>query len=170
MLQWPLLAQIINFLVLLWILGKLSYKPLVNTLGKRRQRVESLLKEATRLREEAESLNRQASQRLQGLEAEISALRQQIESAAHAEGQRMVAEAEARAQRMQQEADFVIAQQLKQMRIDLSEQAAQMAIQTAEALLRSSLGPEDQQRLAREYLSTLHPQERKPVVESRVSP
>ncbi|MBI2020577.1 F0F1 ATP synthase subunit B, partial [Candidatus Daviesbacteria bacterium] len=49
----PLLlaAQVVNFLVLLWILNKLLYKPILKVLNQRREKIEESLKNAAEIEE-----------------------------------------------------------------------------------------------------------------------
>lgn len=53
--KWLLLSQAVNFLVLLWVMKKFAYGPLVEIMNKRRERIEEGLMKAeeadTRLRE-----------------------------------------------------------------------------------------------------------------------
>ena len=57
-------AQIINFLILLFILGKFAYKPLMKVLDERRERVANDLEAAEKTRVEAEALKAQYSKQL----------------------------------------------------------------------------------------------------------
>ena len=57
-------AQIINFLILLFILGKFAYKPLMKVLDERRERVANDLETAEKTRVEAEALKAQYSKQL----------------------------------------------------------------------------------------------------------
>ena len=50
------LFEILNFFVLLWILRKLLYKPVISVLRKRRELIDESMEKAKRLREEAERL------------------------------------------------------------------------------------------------------------------
>jgi len=69
-----LIAQIVNFLILLFILAKFAYKPLMNVLDARREKVAGDLKSAEETRAEAESLKAQYTKQLAEARAEATAI------------------------------------------------------------------------------------------------
>ena len=84
-----LIAQTVNFVVLLVILRLVLYKPVLRMLDERRERIREGLSAAERGREQAEQANRDA-------QAHIDAARR--------EGQQIVAQAQQVAQRLQEDA------------------------------------------------------------------
>jgi F-type H+-transporting ATPase subunit b len=62
--------EIINFLVLVWILKRFLYRPVLDVIEQRRKRIEDRLDEARRLHEDAESLKDQYTGRLADWETE----------------------------------------------------------------------------------------------------
>jgi len=58
------LLEILNFLVLLWILKRFLYRPVLDTIDKRRKDIEQSLKHAQTIRVEAEALQAQYESRL----------------------------------------------------------------------------------------------------------
>lgn len=62
-------AQIVNFLVLVWLLQRFLYKPITNAMRRREERISSRLAEAKAAREEAEEEARTFRQKQQELEA-----------------------------------------------------------------------------------------------------
>lgn len=90
------IAQIANFAILVWLLQRVLYRPLMRALDERRANVDRRLLEAEAARREAEAearAHREALQeleqarglRLQELEAEIEALRAEMTQAAREE-------------------------------------------------------------------------------------
>lgn len=65
-------AQIINFLILLWLLRKFLYGPLLNVMKDREEKISSRLEEASRKLEEAESRSREYQEKLDELEKQQS--------------------------------------------------------------------------------------------------
>ncbi|PWJ09789.1 F0F1 ATP synthase subunit delta [Jannaschia seohaensis] len=83
-------AQIVNFLVLVWLLQRFLYRPITNAMRRREERVEARLSEAKATRAQAEDAARQLAQEQAGLEErqdeileaareEAKALRQRLE-------------------------------------------------------------------------------------------
>jgi len=78
-----LLGQVINFLVLLWLLKRFVYKPFLNVLQKRQSQIEQGIKKS---REAEESL------------ARIRALTQEVKAASEKKAKELILEAEKKAQ------------------------------------------------------------------------
>lgn len=78
-------AQIVNFLVLVWLLQRFLYKPITNAMRRREARIETRLTEARTAREEAET----EALRLKEKEAEIEARKTEILDAAREEASQL---------------------------------------------------------------------------------
>jgi F-type H+-transporting ATPase subunit b len=74
------ILEIINFLVLLWILQRLIYRPLLAALDARQQKVQAQIEAAGQLRSEAESLKAELQTRLTNWELEREQQRSLLES------------------------------------------------------------------------------------------
>ena len=59
-----LIAQILNFIVLLWVLAKFAYKPLIKAMDNRRNRIINDLDTAEQTRLDAEALKAQYVEQL----------------------------------------------------------------------------------------------------------
>jgi len=121
----------------------------------RRASVESEIAEAKRLHDEAQAMHSEMTSKLGSLDAEIATLKAQFTAAGEAERDRIVAEAKARVERMRADGTATIEQELKNLREDLRREAIIAATAAAEATVRSSIGADDQRRLADEYLAGL---------------
>ena len=104
-----LISHVINFLLLLWLLKKFAYEPVLRMLAERRQRIEEGLKAADLAREEAarqraelerqlEEERRKAQERIAAATRQTEQLREQIIAEARAEAERIIAEAREQAQ------------------------------------------------------------------------
>lgn len=89
-------AQIINFLILVWLLKKFLYRPIVNTLDARKLQIETALKEAQEQKQSAEQarltlerkkaeLDHLREEQLDALTKEIDAMRAQMKEEARRE-------------------------------------------------------------------------------------
>ena len=151
----PFVGPIINFAILL-VLGYMAVTRSINpSLLARRASVESEIAEAKRLHDEAQAMHSEMTSKLGSLDAEIASLKAQFTAAGEAERDRIVAEARARVERMRADGTATIDQELKNLREDLRREAIIAATAAAEATVRSSIGADDQRRLADEYLSGL---------------
>ena len=149
------LGTLINFGVLLLIIGWVIRKKGNPALAARRAQVEKELAEAQRLRAEAEARHMATATRLEKLDEEILQIRADMIKAGEAERDRIVAQAEEKAARMRKDTSFFIEQQMKQLRKELTQQAATAAVAAAQELLREGTNEADQDQLAEAYLARL---------------
>lgn len=161
-------GSIVNFALLLGIIFLLLRKSLPEFLRNRRASVVEGMEEARRVKEEAEAKYAEYSQRIENLDAELDRLREEMRRAGMDERDRIVADASKRAQKMREEARFLIDQQMKQLREDLTREAIEAAIGAAEAVLVKSTTPQDQERLAKEYLGNIRTSLAEKVQEKRL--
>ena len=76
-----ILAQIINFLILLFILAKFAYKPICNMLEERKERIANDLAAAESAKVEAQEIVEKAVQEAKAVSAQqLSDLRQQLDT------------------------------------------------------------------------------------------
>jgi F-type H+-transporting ATPase subunit b len=149
------LGTLVNFTVLVFLLGWVIRKKGNPALAARRAEVEQELAEAQRLRAEAEKRHMEAASRLEKLDHEIAEIRAEMIKAGEAERDRIVGQAEEKAARLRKDTNFLIEQQIKQLRKDLTEHAANAAVAAAQELLQERTTDEDHERLAEAYLTRL---------------
>ena len=72
------ILEIINFVILVWLLKHFFYKPVMNIIEKRKQNIEDTLAKAETVRTDAESLKSQYENRLEDWEKEKAAARLEL--------------------------------------------------------------------------------------------
>lgn len=98
------LLEIVNFLILVWILKRFFYKPVLNVIARRQKRVEGILAEADAKQEEAETLKAQYENRLGEWEKERSAAFETLHTEIEEERRRRLAELDAALEREKEKA------------------------------------------------------------------
>ncbi len=76
-------AQIVNFLILVWLLQKLLYGPIINAMKRREERIEERLSDARETREAAE----EEAQNLKQKQADLDARKEEIREQARQEAE-----------------------------------------------------------------------------------
>lgn len=90
--DWTTFAlEIINFLVLVWLLQRFLYKPVTTTIAQRQDGIEKTLTDARAIRSEAEALKRQYENRMAEWEQEKAQALQQLRQEMDAERTRLLA-------------------------------------------------------------------------------
>jgi len=155
--NWTLGVQLISFLLLLVVLYKLMYRPLLGALESRTSAIQQQLAEAQAAREEAQRQQAAMEERIRTAQAEAQALRERALREAAELRERLSAEARQEAKRLVEAAQAQIAQEVRRARTELRAEVGTLAIQIAERLVRKSLNDEDHQRLVREALTRIEP-------------
>jgi len=155
-LDWGRLGwQIMNFGALLFLLVKFGGPPVAKALAARHQQIKSDLASAAETRAAAQARFEQQEKRLASLEQEIATIAASIKQEAEAEKARLIALSEERARRIREESEFIIEQQIKQAEEDLRREVAAAAVALAEKIVRSQMGPGDQQRMIDSFVGDI---------------
>lgn len=148
-----LAIQLVNFLVLLFILWKLLYKPLVAKMEERTQAIKKSLEEAQAARAEAETQRAEHAAQIKAAYAEAQAIRATALKEAADEQRRLIDAARAEAARLVEAAKAETAQDVVRARQQLRQEVADLAVQVAERLIKKSLRDEDHHRIVQETLA-----------------
>ena len=147
-----IVIQAINFLLLLAIMAKLLYKPLLTKMEERTQAIRRSLDEAQAARAEAQREREEHAARLQAAHAEAQAIRATALKEAGEEQRRLVEAARAEAARLVESARNEMAQDVRRARQELRQEVADLAITAAERLIRKSLRDEDHRRIVQDAI------------------
>ena len=146
------LTQILGFLILLWVMRKYAWGPILASLEARRQKIAGDFEAARRAKADADATKLQFENELKGIEARA---RQRLQEAV-AEGQKVAGEIRAQAQseataRMARAEDD-IAREREKAKEMLKEQVISLSMKTAEKILRQRLDDPAQRRLVGEFV------------------
>ncbi|MGZ5030081.1 MAG: F0F1 ATP synthase subunit delta [Methylobacter sp.] len=147
--------EIINFLILIWILQRIFYKPLLEVIAKRKQFIDQSLSEAKNLKLQAEQQcshyeNRQKLWE-QEKQAAISALHRQMEAERKAHLDKLNADLE----QERQKANVLLAKQRRELQQQVEKQSLRNGAKFAGMLLHQSAGPELEARLFKLLIDNL---------------
>jgi F-type H+-transporting ATPase subunit b len=146
------LTQILGFILLVWILGRFAWGPIVSGLEERRRKIAGEFAEAERRQKDADQLKAKLEQDLRGIEAQGRARLQE----SIVEGQKVAAEIRAQAQKEAQDrlarADDEMLREREKAKELLKEQVIDLSLKTAEKILRTKLDDPAQRKLAGEFI------------------
>ena len=149
------ISQAISFLLLLAILKKFAWKPLLDMLDQRRRKIEEDLRSAAHQKSEMERLQREYQTRLAAIEEEARTKIQQ----SVLEGKRIGAEVQeqAREQAVQilAKSKETLELELAKARVTLRDQVAAMTVGAVERILRQRLDAAADQKLIETILGEL---------------
>ncbi len=150
-----LIVQAINFIILLVILQRLLYRPLVAKMEERTAAIRKSLDEAQAARAEAARQREENEARLRAAHAEAAAIREQALKEAAEEQRRLVEAARAEAQRLVESARAQTEADIRRAREELRREVADLATAVAEKLVRRSLREEDHRRIVADAVARL---------------
>jgi F-type H+-transporting ATPase subunit b len=145
----------ITFLVLLVVLSKFAWGPIVKMLNERERTIRDAIEAAKKERAEAERMlgeqkdallkaQREAAEIARRNQQEVEALRQELTARARKEADELIATA-----RQQ------VAEEVTKARADLKAQVADLAIEAAGRLVQANLDDKAQRQLVEEYIAQL---------------
>jgi F-type H+-transporting ATPase subunit b len=143
------------FLLLLAILGKFAWGPIVTSLEKREQSIADHIAAAERSNLEAKALLAQYEQRLAAAAGEVKALLDDARRDAETTKQSILHEAKAGADAERARATRDIESATDQALETIAQRSAQLAVDLAGKVLKSKLSPDDHARLVQEAMQNL---------------
>jgi F-type H+-transporting ATPase subunit b len=150
-----LLIQALNFGLLLVILWRFLYRPLLAKMDERTQAIRKSLDEAQAARAEAQRERESHAAKIQAAHAEAQAIRDAALKEAAEEQRRLVEAARGEAARLVEGAKAELAQDVRRARQELRREVSDLAITVAERLIRKSLQDEDHRRIVEDEISRL---------------
>lgn len=151
---WPdLIVRTIVFAVFLGLLIFLLRKPVGKFFADRRENIATTLEyletQEKNLQEQLEIMARKMDE----LAAEREDMIAKFEEEGRQERDKLIAEAKTAAERIRQQAEATLAQEIAQAKAELKIRVASAAARLAGELLNKSVTPEDQKRLAEDFMS-----------------
>lgn len=139
--------EIINFLILIWILQRLFYKPLLNVIAKRKQFIDQTLTDAKNLQQQAEQQRSLYENRQKLWEQEkqtsLTALQLQLDAERATQLNRLNTDLE----QERQKAKVTLSRQQQEHQQQAEKQALMNGAKFASLLLQEAAGPELEGRL-----------------------
>lgn len=142
-----LIIQAVNFVVLLILLTKLLYRPLLAKMDERTQAIQKSLDEAQAARAQAQKERDEFAAKIQAAHAEAQGIRAEALKEAADEQRRLVDGARAEAARLVASARQEMDQDVRRARQELRQEVADLAIAVSERLIKKSLNDADHRRV-----------------------
>jgi len=155
-LDWStILLEIVNFLVLVWILKRFLYKPVLDIIAKRRTSIESTVAKSESMKQEAEALKEQYESRLADWEQERAKARETLRDEMEAERVRLHKELDLEIQNAREKARVADERRLLEAQRLAEQHAVTQGARFAARLVGSLSGPELDARLVQKMLEEL---------------
>lgn len=148
----PLVANIVNLAIMLFILWYFARKPAREYFRERSLKVRAALEDSEKTKREAEEKYRQVADKLDAIEEEMQALKKELIASAVAENERVIAEARSQADLVRANALRLIEQEKEVMLENLKRDIAGRVVQRAREILKAKISKQDHDRMTRETI------------------
>jgi F-type H+-transporting ATPase subunit b len=150
-----IIIQGVNFLLLLLILGKLLYKPLLAKMEERTAAIKRSLDEAQGARAEAVRQQEENAAQLRAAYAEAASIRDQALREAEEAGRKQLEAAQAQARKLVEDTKAQLEGEIRKARDDLRRETTDLALAVAEKLVRRTLRDEDHRKIVADAIAGL---------------
>lgn len=147
-----LIWSIINFVVLLAILYKFLYNPILNVLDKRKEEVANNLAHAENSRKEAEDMFADYKKQLADASAKAQGIITKANKAAEQSKNELISEAREEAASMTKKAQEDIQREKEQAMKEVRDEIAGLAVLAAGKVLEKSLTQEDHEKMINDFV------------------
>ena len=148
-----ILFQLVNFLLFLWVLYRLLFKPVVAMLERRRQRISESLAEADRLRQEVEKERAEFRAELEGARAEAQRILEEAARSAEAIRERELEQARTEAERLRSDAAAEIDRSRAQVAEELRSRTAELVLSATSRVLDRTIDGSEHRRIVEEAIA-----------------
>lgn len=149
--EWPkLIAQLVNFSIVLFVLWRWAYKPVFNILAQRRERIAESIANAEKVKADLVKTEAERREILAKAGDQANKLIEEARAAAARVRDQETQKAIAAAEQILHKAREAAAQEHARMLADLKREVGRLVVQTTATVTGKVLTPEDQRRLAEE--------------------
>lgn len=132
---WTILFQVINFLILVWVLQRFLYKPVLAVIDRRRQENERALADAAAARAAAEEVRRQLEAERDGMAAERGRAQAALKAELDVERQKLMDATRAECAALLETGRTQLQRERAEAAVAIRDQAARLSVELAERLL-----------------------------------
>lgn len=147
-----IIYQLLMFIILLALLRKFAWQPLMNIMKQREEHIANEIDQAEKCRQEAEKLLAEQRELMKQSRQEAQALIENARKFAEEQKEQIVASARAEAERVKETAKQEIEREKEQAMAALREQVASLSVFIASKVIEKELTEQDQRKLIEAYI------------------
>ena len=147
-----MIITLVFFIILLWLLKKFAWAPLMSVMEERENYVASEIEEAEKSRKEAEVAAKEAAEQLKQTRQEAQAIIEEARNAGVRQEENIVASAREEAERLKEAAQADIESEKEKALQALQDKVASLSVLIASKVIEKELSAQDQEQLIDEYI------------------
>lgn len=148
-------AQIVNFLFLVWVLAKFAYKPLMKMMEERKNKIASDLSGAETARADAEKVKAEADAALTKARQEAAAIVEAARANAQTAAEKIMADANAAKDALLAQGREEVAIEKKKALEEVRAQVIELSMVAAGKIIEKKLGTADDKKMAAEIVDSI---------------
>lgn len=142
-----LIAQVVNFTILLSVLTYFIYRPLLNLLDARRERIQKAMDEAAKVEHQAQEMENIRQQELAKIDSECGVYMERIRKQAEKVEQEILSRAKGEAEAMMEGTRKQIASEREQLFQEVLQRAVSIVVRSAEKVIQREFADSDEKRI-----------------------
>ena len=150
-----LIAQILNFLFLVFVLAKFAYKPLLNIMEERKNKIAADLEAADAAKAEAEAVKSEYAAKLADARQEAQAIVEAARKSAQAAHDKIMAETKAEQDQVVAAAKEAIELEKQKALADVRAQVISLSMMAASKIVEQKLGSKKKKKMAGEIVDSI---------------
>ena len=152
---WTLVAQWCNLLILILLVKKFLFKPVMNVLEQRQNEVDKIYADANKAKDEAKTLRADYENRLASAKEEAGEIVKTATAQAQRKSIEMVDEAQAKVNAMMARAEAEIAQEKKKAINEIKDEISGMAVDIASKVVEREISAKDHEKLIEDFIKNV---------------
>ena len=144
---------VVTFIVLLLILKKIAWKPILTALDKREADIKEALEQAEKAKDEAKKIHEENQANLAKAEEESKKIIEQSRGYAESLKEQMIKESKEQAKKIVEDASSEIQRKKDAAFEELKSQVAEIAVNAAEKIIKESLDAQKSKQVVDKYLN-----------------
>lgn len=149
---WTMIFTWVNLLILVLVMKKLLFKPVMNMFAQREQEVGSMYEKAEEAQKNAEEMEREYYEKLSAAKEEASRIMKDATYEATLRSEQIVSEAQQKASAITTKAQKEIEREKEAAINEIKEDIATLAVDIAEKVIEKDLTQKDHERLLEEFI------------------
>ncbi|WP_373896306.1 F0F1 ATP synthase subunit B [Virgibacillus sp. CBA3643] len=150
-----MITQLFFFILLLFLVGKFAWRPVVNMMQKREKYVADEIESAETSRKEAEIASKEAQEQLNQTKQEAQTMIENAKNAGVKQEKDIIESARQEAERIKQAAQDDIQNEKEQALQALQDKVASLSVQIATKVIEKEISATDQEQLINEYIKEI---------------
>lgn len=147
--------QIIIFIILLFILKRIAWKPLLTALHTREQSIRDSMEHAEKVNKEAEDVLEQVKKNFADSNAQSMKIISESKEIANKMRDELIAKAQEESRNIVEQARVEIKQEKESAMADLRNEVSDLAIKAAEKIIKDNLDESKQKKIVNDFISQI---------------